>query len=217
VVDHHRRSEEFIHDATLVYMEPYASSTCELVTELLQYINEKLTMEVLEATMLLAGIVVDTKSFSLRTGARTFEAASYLRRNGADSSLIQRLLKEDLDSYIERAEVIKLTETIYEHVALAVAEPNRKYSQLMIAQVADTLLNMTNIMASFVIAERPDGLIGISARSLGQMNVQIVMERLGGGGHLTNAATQIDGTLEEATNRLKKVLEEMQEEEGLFE
>ena len=102
VVDHHRRSEEFIHDATLVYMEPYASSTCELVTELLQYINEKLSMEVLEATMLLAGIVVDTKSFSLRTGARTFEAASYLRRNGADSALIQTLLKEDLDSYIEK-------------------------------------------------------------------------------------------------------------------
>ncbi|MDR6883264.1 DHH family phosphoesterase [Bacillus sp. 3255] len=218
VVDHHRRSEEFIHDATLVYMEPYASSTCELVTELLQYINEKLTMEVLEATTLLAGIVVDTKSFSLRTGARTFEAASYLRRNGADSALIQSLLKEDLGSYIERAEVIKHTETIHEHVALAVAEPNRKYSQLMIAQVADTLLNMTNIMASFVIAERPDGLIGISARSLGQMNVQIVMERLGGGGHLTNAATQLDGvTLEEATTRLKKVLDEIQEEEGLFE
>jgi cyclic-di-AMP phosphodiesterase len=217
VVDHHRRSEEFIHDATLVYMEPYASSTCELVTELLQYINEKLTMEVLEATVLLAGIVVDTKSFSLRTGARTFEAASYLRRNGADSSLIQRLLKEDLNSYIEKADIIKHTETIYEHIALAVAEPNRKYSQLMIAQVADTLLNMTNIMASFVISERPDGLIGISARSLGQMNVQLVMERLGGGGHLTNAATQIEGTLEEATRRLKQILEEMQEEEGLFE
>ncbi|UKS25993.1 DHH family phosphoesterase [Paenibacillus sp. HWE-109] len=217
VVDHHRRSEEFIHDATLVYMEPYASSTCELVTELLQYINEKLTMEVLEATALLAGIVVDTKSFSLRTGARTFEAASYLRRNGADSALIQRLLKEDLDSYLERAEVIKHTETIYEHVALAVAASNHKYSQLMIAQVADTLLNMTNIMASFVIAERPDGLIGISARSLGQMNVQLVMERLGGGGHLTNAATQIDGTIEEATSRLKKVLADIEEEEGLFE
>ncbi|MDR6552347.1 DHH family phosphoesterase [Paenibacillus qinlingensis] len=217
VVDHHRRSEEFIHDATLVYMEPYASSTCELVTELLQYINEKLNMEVLEATMLLAGIVVDTKSFSLRTGARTFEAASYLRRNGADSALIQKLLKEDLDSYIERSEVIKHTETIYDHIALAVAEPSRKYSQLMIAQVADTLLNMTNIMASFVIAERPDGLIGISARSLGQMNVQVVMERLGGGGHLTNAATQTDCTLEEATNRLKQVLADIQEEEGLFE
>lgn len=217
VVDHHRRSEEFIHDATLVYMEPYASSTCELVTELLQYIHDKLTMEVLEATVLLAGIVVDTKSFSLRTGARTFEAASYLRRNGADSGLIQQLLKEDLDSYIDKAEIIKHTEIIYEHIALAVAEPKRKYSQLMIAQVADTLLNMTNIMASFVISERPDGLIGISARSLGQMNVQVVMERLGGGGHLTNAATQIECTLEEATKRLKQVLHDMEEEEGLFE
>ncbi|MGG1518996.1 DHH family phosphoesterase [Paenibacillus oryzisoli] len=217
VIDHHRRSEEFIHDATLVYMEPYASSTCELVTELLQYLNDKLSMEVLEATVLLAGIVVDTKSFSLRTGARTFEAASYLRRNGADSALIQRLMKEDLDSYIERAEVMKHTETLYEHIALAVAESSRTYSQLMIAQVADTLLNMTNIMASFVIAVRPDGLIGISARSLGQMNVQVVMERMGGGGHLTNAATQLEGTLEEAANRLKQVLADMQEEEGLFE
>jgi len=217
VVDHHRRSEEFLQDAILVYMEPYASSTCELVTELLQYINEKLTMEVLEATVLLAGIVVDTKSFSLRTGARTFEAASYLRRNGADSSLIQQLLKEDLDAYLEKADIMKHTETLYEHIALAVAEPNRKYSQLMIAQVADTLLNMTNIMASFVICERLDGLIGISARSLGQMNVQLVMERLGGGGHLTNAATQLEGTLEEAARRLKQTLEVMQEEEGLFE
>jgi c-di-AMP phosphodiesterase-like protein len=217
VVDHHRRSEEFIHDATLVYMEPYASSTCELVTELLQYVNDKLSMEVLEATVLLAGIVVDTKSFSLRTGARTFEAASFLRRNGADSSLIQRLLKEDLESYIQKAEIIKHTEIIYEHVALAIAEPNRKYSQLMIAQVADTLLNMTQIMASFVISERQDGLIGISARSTGQMNVQVIMERLGGGGHLTNAATQLEGTLEDATKRLKQILEEINQEEGLFE
>jgi c-di-AMP phosphodiesterase-like protein len=217
VVDHHRRSEDFIQDATLVYMEPYASSTCELVTELLQYINDKLTMEVLESTVLLAGIVVDTKSFSLRTGARTFEAASFLRRNGADSALIQRLLKEDLDSFIEKSEIIKHTEILYDHIGLAHAEPGRKYSQLMIAQVADTLLNMTDIMASFVVGERPDGLIGISARSTGQMNVQVVMERLGGGGHLTNAATQLEGTTEEATSRLKQVLEEMKEEEGLFE
>jgi c-di-AMP phosphodiesterase-like protein len=217
IVDHHRRSEEFIQDATLVYMEPYASSTCELVTELLQYIHDKLSLEVLEATVLLAGIVVDTKSFSLRTGARTFEAASFLRRNGADSGLIQRLLKEDLESYIKKAEIIKHTVILYDHIALAVAESNRKYSQLMIAQVADTLLNMTQIMASFVVSERQDGLIGISARSLGQMNVQVVMERLGGGGHLTNAATQLEGTLEEATNRLKQVLVEIKEEEGLFE
>ncbi len=217
VVDHHRRSEEFLNEATLVYMEPYASSTCELVTELLQYINDKLSLEVLEATVLLAGIVVDTRSFSLRTGARTFEAASFLRRNGADSGLVQRFLKEDLDSYIEKAEIIKQTEILYEHIALAVGEPNRKYSQLMIAQVADTLLNMTDILASFVISERKDGLIGISARSLGQMNVQVVMERLGGGGHLTNAATQLEGTLEEAIERLKSVLHEIKQEEGLFE
>ncbi|OXM84543.1 DHH family phosphoesterase [Paenibacillus rigui] len=217
VVDHHRRGEEFIQDATLVYMEPYASSTCELVTELLQYFNERLTMGVLEATALLAGIVVDTKSFSLRTGARTFEAASFLRRNGADSSLIQRLLKEDLDAYIQRSEIIKNAVIIYDHIALAVTEPNRKYSQLLIAQVADTLLTMTGVMASFVISERPDGLIGISARSLGQMNVQIVMERMGGGGHLTNAATQLESTVGEATQRLKQILSQMHAEEGLFE
>jgi c-di-AMP phosphodiesterase-like protein len=217
IVDHHRRGEEFIQDATLVYMEPYASSTCELVTELLQYFNDRLTMGVLEATALLAGIVVDTKSFSLATGARTFEAASFLRRNGADSSLVQRLLKEDLNAYIQRAEIIKNAVVIYDHIALAVTEPNRKYSQLLIAQVADTLLTMTGIMASFVISERPDGLIGISARSMGQMNVQIVMERMGGGGHLTNAATQLEGTISEATQKLKLILSEMHAEEGLFE
>ncbi|MCU6791923.1 DHH family phosphoesterase [Paenibacillus sp. WQ 127069] len=217
VVDHHRRGEEFIQDATLVYMEPYASSTCELVTELLQYFNDRLTMGVLEATALLAGIVVDTKSFSLSTGARTFEAASFLRRNGADSSLIQRLLKEDLEAYIQRADVIKNAVVIYEHIALAVTEPNRKYSQLLIAQAADTLLTMTGVSASFVISERPDGLVGISARSLGQLNVQVVMERMGGGGHLTNAATQFEGTLEAAAEKLKAILNEMNAEEGLFE
>jgi len=217
VIDHHRRSEDFLSDATLVYMEPYASSTCELVTELLQYIHEKLKMEAMESTVLLAGIVVDTKSFTQHTGARTFEAASYLRRNGADSGVIQRMLKEDLESYIEKAEIIKHTEVMYDYVALAVAEPNRQYSQLLIAQVADTLLEMTHIRASFVVAKRPDGLIGISARSMGDMNVQVVMERLGGGGHLTNAATQLDGLLSEAVVKLRNVLKEIEEEEGLFE
>ncbi|NHN32255.1 DHH family phosphoesterase [Paenibacillus agricola] len=217
IVDHHRRGEEFIQDATLVYMEPYASSTCELVTELLQYFNDRLTMGVLEATALLAGIVVDTKSFTLSTGARTFEAASFLRRNGADSSLIQRLLKEDLEAYIKRAEVIKNATVIFNHIALAVTEPNRKYPQLLIAQAADTLLTMTGVMASFVISERPDGLVGISARSLGQLNVQIVMERMGGGGHLTNAATQFEGSLSDAMQKLKDILTEMNSEEALFE
>ncbi len=216
VIDHHRRGEEFISDSVLVYMEPYASSACELVTELLQYIHERLTMDAMEATALLAGIVVDTKSFSLRTGSRTFEAASFLRRNGADSASIQKMLKEDLKEFLQKTEIIKNAKTVYDHIAIAVAESDRQYSQLLIAQVADTLLNMNDVMASFVVSERPDGLIGISARSLGQINVQIVMEKLNGGGHLTNAATQIEGTLEEAERQLTTVLEQMHNEEELF-
>ncbi|MDG0873169.1 DHH family phosphoesterase [Paenibacillus thiaminolyticus] len=217
VIDHHRRGEEFINDAVLVYLEPYASSTAELVTELLQYIHNRINLSALEATALLAGITVDTKHFTLRTGSRTFDAASFLRRQGADPLLVQRVLKQDLDEYIEKAEIIRRAEMLYGHIAVAVTEPGRKYSQLLIAQVADTLLNMTDVLASFVISERPDGLIGISARSLGQMNVQVVMERLGGGGHLTNAAVQLTCPLEEAEAKLRRVLEEIDAEEGLFE
>ncbi|MGO4110330.1 DHH family phosphoesterase [Paenibacillus sp. YAF4_2] len=217
VIDHHRRGEEFISNAILVYMEPYASSTCELVTELLQYIHDRVLLDVREATALLAGITVDTKNFSLRTGARTFDAASFLRRNGADSMMIQRMLKEDLEEYVRKAEIIKHAEVFYEHVAIAVTEPGQKVAQLLIAQSADTLLNMTDIYASFVIGERPDGLIGISARSLGHMNVQVVMERMGGGGHLTNAAAQLEGTVQEVAVKLKDVLAQIEAEEGLFE
>lgn len=217
VIDHHRRGEEFINDAVLVYMEPYASSTCELVTELLQYFHDRMPMEPLEATALLAGMVVDTKSFAVRTGARTFEAASFLRRNGADSALIQKMLKEDLDEYLKKADIIKHARIIYENIAVAAGEPGRKFSPMLVAQAADTLLNMTGIIASFVISERTDGLIGISARSMGDINVQVVMERLGGGGHLTNAAVQIEGTLQQAEEKLLQVLQEMQTEEGLFE
>ncbi|MNW52692.1 Bifunctional oligoribonuclease and PAP phosphatase NrnA [compost metagenome] len=217
VVDHHRRGEEFVNDAVLVYLEPYASSACELVTELLQYIHEKVELSPLEATTLLAGITVDTKHFALHTGSRTFEAAAFLRRIGADTVLVQRLLKEDLQEYIAKADIIKHARMIHGHIALAVTEPKRKIPQLLIAQVADTLLNMTNVRASFVISERPDGLIGISARSLGSMNVQVVMERLGGGGHLTNAAVQLEGTQAEAEKKLLAVLEEIEKEEGLFE
>ncbi|GKU77182.1 DHH family phosphoesterase [Paenibacillus sp. L3-i20] len=217
VIDHHRRGEEFISNAILVYMEPYASSTCELVTELLQYIHDRVALDVREATSLLAGITVDTKSFTLRTGARTFEAASFLRRNGADSTLIQRMLQEGLKEYVSKSEIIKHAHVLHDHVALAVAESGKKNSQLLIAQSADTLLNMTDIKASFVVSERPDGLIGISARSLGAMNVQVVMERMGGGGHLTNAASQLEGTVDEVADKLKAILKQMESEEGLFE
>jgi c-di-AMP phosphodiesterase-like protein len=216
IVDHHRRSEEFIDDAVLVYMEPYASSTCELVTELLQYIHERVVLDVREATALLAGITVDTKSFAMRTGSRTFEAASFLRRNGADSVLIQRMLKEDLEEYIRKAEIIRNAETYRECIAIAVADIGKQVPQLLIAQAADTLLNMTGMKASFVAGMRPDGLVGVSARSLGQINVQIVMERLGGGGHFTNAAAQVQGTVTEVATKLKQVLKDLEKEEGLF-
>jgi len=217
VIDHHRRSEEFLSHATLIYLEPYASSTCELVTELLQYIHDRISLDVREATSLLAGITVDTKSFSLRTGARTFEAASFLRRNGADSSMIQRMLQEDLHGYITKSEIIKHATILYDHIAVAVVAQGEVKPQLLIAQSADTLLNMSNIYASFVIAERPDGLIAISARSFGQINVQVIMERMGGGGHLTNAAAQLEGTVDEAAEKLKAILKQIDEEEGLFE
>lgn len=217
IIDHHRRSEEFIDEAVLIYMEPYASSTCELVTELLQYIHDRVVLDVREATALLAGITVDTKSFSLRTGSRTFEAASFLRRNGADSALIQRMLKEDLEEYISKAEIIRHAVIFNEHMAIAVYDSGKQIPQLLIAQAADTLLNMTGIQASFVVAQRTDGLVGISARSLGQINVQVVMERLGGGGHLTNAAAQLQGSVAEVANKLKKILKEIEGEEGFLE
>ena len=212
VIDHHRRGEEFVKSPTLVYMEPYASSTAELVTELLEYQpkHDKLTM--LEATALLSGIIVDTKSFTLRTGARTFEAASYLRTNGADTTLVQRLLKEDVDTYIERSKIVQTVEFIRDGIAVAHGDENKKYDSVLIAQTADILLTMKDVNASFVIAHRPDGLIGISARSLGEINVQVVMEKLGGGGHLTNAATQLEAnSVEEVKLRLIKAVDEVLE------
>lgn len=212
VIDHHRRGEEFVKNPTLVYMEPYASSTAELVTELLEYQpkHDKLTM--LESTALLSGIIVDTKSFTLRTGARTFEAASYLRTNGADTILVQRLLKEDVDTYIARSKIIQTVNFIRPSMAIAHGEDNKVYDSVLIAQTADILLTMKDVSASFVIAHRADGLIGISARSLGEINVQLVMEKLGGGGHLTNAATQVAAqSIEDVKIQLKNAITEVME------
>jgi c-di-AMP phosphodiesterase-like protein len=215
IIDHHRRSEEFIDDAVLIYMEPYASSTCELVTELLQYIHERVTLDVREATALLAGITVDTKSFSQRTGSRTYEAASFLRRNGADPLLIQRMMQESLQEYIRKSEIIRNAEMFGDHIVIAASRSEEPVQQLLIAQAADTLLNMTGVQASFVAGKRPDGLVGISARSAGQINVQVIMEKLGGGGHLTNAAAQVQGSVTEAVQRLKSILKEIEKEEGM--
>lgn len=212
VIDHHRRGEEFITNPTLVYMEPYASSTAELVTELLEYQPQNEKLVPLEATALLSGIIVDTKSFTLRTGARTFEAASYLRTFGADTVLIQRLLKEDIDTYVTRSKIIQTVEFPYKGIAVAHGENSIVYDSVLIAQTADILLTMKDIGASFVIAHRNDGLIGISARSLGEVNVQLIMEQLGGGGHLTNAATQMAvSSIDEAKQHLYAAITEIVE------
>ncbi|WP_082232014.1 DHH family phosphoesterase [Halobacillus massiliensis] len=209
VIDHHRRAEEFISDPTLVYMEPYASSTAELVTELLEYQPKKLKLSMLEATSLLSGIIVDTKAFTLRTGSRTFDAASYLRAKGADTVLVQKFMKEDLDVYVKRSRLIEQAKVYRDGIAIAAADRGDVFGPVIIAQAADTLLTMTGIVCSFVISERSDGRVGISARSLGDVNVQVIMERMNGGGHLTNAATQLeDTTIEDARLLLQDIIDE---------
>lgn len=209
VIDHHRRAEEFINNPLLVYMEPYASSTAELVTELLEYQPKNGKIEMLEATALLAGIIVDTKSFSLRTGSRTFDAASYLRSQGADTVLVQKFLKEDVDTYIKRAKLIETVQFYKDGIAIAKGQPDQIFDQVLIAQTADTLLTMEGIVASFVISNRSENMIGVSARSLGDINVQIIMENLQGGGHLTNAATQLhDATIDDVEIQLKMAIDE---------
>jgi c-di-AMP phosphodiesterase-like protein len=191
VIDHHRRGEEFIENPLLVYMEPYASSTAELVTELLEYQPMRGKIDMLEATALLAGIIVDTKSFTLRTGSRTFEAASYLRAQGADTVLVQKFLREDLNTFIKRSKLIESAYFYRDGLVIAKGDEETIYDQVLIAQAADTLLTMNGVVASFVISKRGENSVGISARSLGDINVQLIMEHLDGGGHLTNAATQL--------------------------
>lgn len=209
VIDHHRRGEDFISNPLLVYMEPYASSTSELVTEFLEYQPKRGKIEMIEATALLAGIIVDTKSFTLRTGSRTFDAASYLRAHGADTILVQKFLKEDVDTYIKRSKLIESVAFYRDGIAIAKGNEDEVFDQVIIAQAADTLLTMDGVIASFVIAKRNEGVIGISARSLGNVNVQVIMEGLKGGGHLTNAATQLTGlSIAETENQLKLVIED---------
>ncbi|MTT31075.1 hypothetical protein GMB86_03475 [Terrilactibacillus sp. BCM23-1] len=208
IIDHHRRAEEFVKDPVLVYMEPYASSTCELVTELIEYQSKDLSLDVIEATSMLAGITVDTKSFTFRTGSRTFDAASQLRSHGADTILVQKLLRDDLNQFNMRAHLIKDTTIYKDHIAIALGTEDQTYDQVLIAQTADTLLTMEGVKASFVVCMRKDNKVGISARSLGEINVQLIMESVGGGGHLTNAATQLeDESIGEAYDLLKQAID----------
>ncbi|AMB93992.1 DHH family phosphoesterase [Aerococcus sanguinicola] len=214
VIDHHRKGEEVANNILLEYIEPYASSACELITEFFEYQNpEGSPVNRLEATIMLAGITVDSRNFSLRTGSRTFDAASYLKSNGADSILIQEFLKEDLNDYIDRSQLIESVQYVEPNMGIAQGPDGQVYSTVIAAQAADTLLSMNGIAASFVVFQRNDGRVGISARSMGNVNVQTIMEELGGGGHLSNAATQIsDVTVSEAVDQLKAVLAKDKEE-----
>ncbi|WIF95833.1 DHH family phosphoesterase [Caminicella sporogenes] len=209
LIDHHRRGTEFIENTVLTYLEPYASSTAELVTEILQYMDDKMKIEKIEAEALLAGIAVDTKNFSFKTGVRTFEAASILRRAGADTTEVRQLFQDDLSTYIARADVVRSAEIIEEGIAISVCKQNIKNIQLVAAQGADELLNIKGITTSFVLGLKEDGTIFISGRSLGNINVQRVLEKLGGGGHLTVAGTQLkDVTFDEAKEMLIDAIKE---------
>lgn len=210
IIDHHRRSDDFISSPLLVYMEPYASSASELVAELLEYQNKEKKLSRLEATIMLTGIIVDTRNYTLRTGSRTFDAASFLRSNGADPVLAQTFLKDDIDTYIARSDLIKSAEIRDNGIAIVKADQSMTYHPVTVAQAADQLLQIEGVQASFVMARREDESIGISARSFGEMNVQLVMEALGGGGHLSNAATRVtDKTMDELYDELVDAIEEI--------
>ncbi|MDO4873492.1 MAG: DHH family phosphoesterase [Carnobacterium sp.] len=217
IIDHHRRGQEFPANPDLVYIEPYASSAGELITELLEYqSNEEEQIKTIEATTLLAGIIVDTRNFTLRTGSRTFDTASYLKSVGADTILIQRLLKENVDTYLMRSHLLNSLEILPNNIGIVHGEETIVYPTVVAAQTADMMLSMENIDASFVVTKRNDGRTGISARSLGNKNVQRVMEKMGGGGHLSNAATQLtDMSIEEAIEQLKIVIQELDTEINL--
>ena len=216
IIDHHRRGEEFPENPMLVYIEPYASSTCELVTEMIEYQPQggEGVLTDLEASAMLAGITVDSKEFSLRTGTRTFDAASYLRSIGADTQVVSELLKENIDNYLQRSHLVSTIDMIEPNMALLMGEDNKIYDPIITAQAADTALSLEHVDASFALTRRSKDVIGISARSMGNVNVQVIMEKLGGGGHLSNAATQIKGvTVEEAKDKLLAAINEYLKED----
>lgn len=213
VLDHHRRGSETIENATLSYVEAYASSACEMVSEILQYIGDNIKIKPDEADCMYSGIMIDTNNFMTKTGVRTFEAAAFLRRNGADVTRVRKLFREDAAVYKSRADAVSQAE-IYKHTyAISVCNSEDLQSPTIVgAQAANELLNIKGIKASFVLTEY-QGLIYVSARSIDEVNVQIIMERLGGGGHMNVAGCQMeDISIPEAIGILKKTLDTMIQE-----
>ncbi|MFA5577245.1 MAG: DHH family phosphoesterase [Tissierellaceae bacterium] len=216
VIDHHRRGVEFIKDPVLTYLEPYASSTCELVTEVLSYMGDRINLTKFEAEALLAGITVDTKNFSFQTGVRTFEAASTLKRAGADTTIVRQLFRDDFNTFIYKAEVIRSSKIVYEKIAIGRLEIEMEDSILIAAQAANELLNINGVEASFVMTYI-NNKTHISGRSLGNISAQLILEKLGGGGHLTSAGAQLDNlNMDEVekilTNTVDEYLREGEEE-----
>ena len=190
VIDHHRRAATYIENAAFSFHEPYASSASELVTELLQYLVDPADLLREEAEALLAGIVLDTKHFTLRTGGRTFEAAAFLRRAGADTTDVQKLFQNDLKDMVSRYDIIRRAELYRDSLAISVI-PKDGVDRVTAAQAADELLGLKGIKASFVIFRKGEDVL-MSARSLGEINVQVILEALGGGGNSTTAGGRID-------------------------
>jgi c-di-AMP phosphodiesterase-like protein len=218
VIDHHRRAEEFILNPLLIYLEPSASSASELVTELLTYFDDQMDLTRMDATALYAGIVVDTKNFAVQAGVRTFEAASYLRRSGADPSLVRHLFRMDFATMKARSEIIQSSEMLPGGAIIAICPKDTKNAQVVAAQAADMLLLIDGIRISFVLFSLEDG-VGVSARSQGEINVQVIMEQLGGGGHQTVAGAQVKkATLAEVKRQVMelsaKYIEESEADES---
>ena len=210
VLDHHRQSSDSIDKALLSYIEPYASSACEMVSEILQYIVDDIQIPNLEASSMYAGIMIDTNSFMNRTGVRTFEAAAFLRRSGADITLVRKMFRDDMEGYRAKAAIISNAEVYQKKFAIATGIDLQVESPTIIgAQAANELLDISEIKASFVLTEY-NGKIYVSARSIDEVNVQVIMEKLGGGGHMNASGAQFNHTdMDEAVACLKQVLDKM--------
>lgn len=210
VFDHHRQGSDVIDNATLSYIEPYASSACEMIAEVLQYFDETIKLTPAEADSIYAGILIDTNNFMTKTGVRTFEAAAYLRRCGAEVTRVRKMMRNGMDDYKARAEAVRNAEVYRNSFAISVCPGDKVESPtIACAQAANELLNIIGIKASFVMTEY-NSKIYISARSIDEINVQLVMERLGGGGHLNTAGAQLtEETLSEARWKIKQTLDEM--------
>lgn len=207
VIDHHRKVEEFIENPVLAYMESYASSTSELVAEILQYMSSKKILLKLEAEALLAGMTVDTNGFTVKTGVRTFDAAAWLRRQGADPTEVKRFFQEDFYNIRLKAVAMAAARFFDGGVAIATCEQVSQDAQVLCAQVADQLLTVKGVKVSFTVGRNMEMKTVISARSLGEVNVQVIMEKFGGGGHLTTAAAQVDSSIDETVSKIMEIME----------